>query len=748
MKKRLVSLVIVIVQLLCNCCITANAEDSIVKENLLMERSLSLSKISLFAKTGGSEFYTLYPEGVEKEDAYIGGFKSAQLDPLKENLYFYDTGLKVISRINIKDGKVYKVIGKPKSIKTLDYKTPVSFNEAELGKLIDFTFDKYGNIYILDSFGDNSDNRILKASIKDKKVSEISRLDELFLATEMYHPYEYDLTFSLTGLSKSSSTGDIYFYGNCNYSKKGYGVYHWQAPGTTLIVLKFNPQATSFDIVGGGSAVGSFATNKIPLNPGGSNYFSLKGLSFDHENKCYVSVSDYTNSQWISKSVRIDLNLESTPTFETFIGNDYSNVSDLGDGGLAENAYAGLIGSRFICCDVSGDIYVVDNGNNRIRKIFKEGDYITTVVGGGTESLSFGDSKSTRTVSLSSPHSLAIDKANNLFIVENNRILLVRDLITHESQEEELVKVANLTISKLAGIEVEDPKGEVSLPDLKLDYTYAGDRIVEVKGLNIPDGTNIKLLGVGDSADNSNPPFAKLSGGIASVPLKIDAGSTKVIKAETDPFIPAPGVYLPGTEPMSAQGELLAEPENLTPFRSEVNKTKNFLSLVSRFNFLNIANWQSAYYRYSWAAGNLMIKPASALDPDNLIKDATLVEFGPMQDSLYLNNIQGASGNITFSIWMRTDSENLNVPIGTGPTCNSFTLASNSTGCSHLTSLVTSTALNTNEGAVYKTVTVTPAWQKFTVTATNGASSVFIGGLGQTTNKKIYLWGVRLEQSQ
>ena len=96
---------------------------------------------------------------------------------------------------------------------------------------------------------------------------------------------------------------------------------------------------------------------------------------------------------------------------------------------------------------------------------------------------------------------------------------------------------------------------------------------------------------------------------------------------------------------------------------------------------------------------------------------------------------------------MRTDSENVNVPIGTGPICNRF-IGGDWTGCNHISSLISGTSFSNTGGAAYNTVTVTPTWQKFTVNNASGAGSVFIGGLGQTTNKKIYVWGARVEKSQ
>jgi len=730
--------------------LSVKAEDveQSLKELILKDRTIITGKASLFAKTGGSDYYTLYPDGVEKESAYIGGFKSVQPDPLGENVYFYDTGLKVIARINIKDGKVYKVIGKPKSTKTLDYKNAVSFNDAELGKLTDFTFDKYGNILVLDSYGaNNTDQRILKASIKDKTVKEIVKLNQLYTSPDKNPYLNYNFTFTLTGVS-SDPDYNAYIFGSTSFIKPGYGVDHWDPAKKSFVVLKYDPTTNTFQFYGGEpSLTGIGISTKITLNPSSSNYYSLKGLTFDYNKVCYLSAVDYIQSLWISKTVQFvpPSTTSTTSPEKTFIGNDTTtNSNDLGDGGLAENASAGPTGTRYVCNDKSGDLFVADSTTNRIRKIFKDGGFITTAVGGGEESLAFGEEKSAKLISLNSPLALYTDRANNLFIAESGRILTVKDLVTSFENPSLAVKIANLLISKVAGAEVNDPKGEISIPDLKLDYTYAGDQTIEVKGTNIPDGTNIKLLTVGE--ENTNPPAAKLALGIASIPVKIQAGSTKVIKAETDPFIPAPGVYLPGTEPQIQTLSLPPEPTNLNIKRTDVNKDGNLIPYSVRFNFSKIFGWLNSQYMYVWDLNNTKITENADMDPDNITKDATFIEFGPNNDTYFLNNLADATENVKFSIWMKSTSGNITVPIGLGPVCSRWT-SGTWTGCDHINSLNSSTTFNNAGGAISQSVTVTPTWQKFTVSGTAGAGSVFIGGLGKTINKKLYIWGARLEKS-
>jgi len=97
---------------------------------------------------------------------------------------------------------------------------------------------------------------------------------------------------------------------------------------------------------------------------------------------------------------------------------------------------------------------------------------------------------------------------------------------------------------------------------------------------------------------------------------------------------------------------------------------------------------------------------------------------------------------------MRTDSGNINVPIGTGPNCG---LESGYAFCS-APYYFSSNLLYPHLLFSYTTATVTPTWQKFSVTskAENIANNkvVYIGGLGQASSQKIYIWGARLEAAQ
>ena len=718
-------------------CFIPQASASAPPEAVLKERSLSNQTITLFAKAGSGDYYTLYPDGVKKEDAYIGGLRSAQLDPLEENIYFFDTTLKVIAKINLKDGKVSKVIGKPKSTASVNYSAPVKFADANLSKLIDFTFDKYGNIFILDNAGNSSSQnpRILKASLKDSSIKEVLNVSQYFQPNNTGYGYGFDLK----GLSYDKDK-NIFIYGSGVFPAPSYGVSQWEFSTVNgQLIIKFDVLSNIPEIYGGISRLTNIGFNpRLKLD---TQNLSVSGISFDHDKNCFLHGSASTSSGMaynFTDKVVTTTNTDGSVklTFERFLGDENTDPSELGDGGQAKSAYLSLTGPRCFCGDKSGDIFLADIATNRIRKVLHDTGLITTVAGGGKDSLSFGELKPLGSVSLNTPNSLLVDKSNNLYIVDSTRILLVKNLITHEEKPQQEVKTANLKITKIASLEIENPKGEVTVPDLTLDYTRAGDQNVEVRGENIPDGTNVKLLAVNsDGTTVQTNSQAKLTSGLAVIPVKVEAGTTKIIKAETDPFIPAPGVYLSGTEPQITAGVLPLPNE---PFVSSLNRntvnTNNFLPLGTRFNFSSLYDWKTYY------ADNLKTTNNSSSDPDNLAGDGTLFEFGSTQNTLFLDNIQIYGANAEFSVWMRTDSGNINVPIAIGGASSN-----------HQWYIAVNQPWN-SPSISYTSVTVTPQWQKFTIKSNANAlwnyKTVSIGGLAQTYNTKFYVWGAKVEQVQ
>jgi Concanavalin A-like lectin/glucanases superfamily/Immunoglobulin domain/Regulator of chromosome condensation (RCC1) repeat len=96
----------------------------------------------------------------------------------------------------------------------------------------------------------------------------------------------------------------------------------------------------------------------------------------------------------------------------TVAGNGNAGYS--GDGGLATNAT--LNAPTTVVVDSSGNLFISDFNNNRIREVYSNG-VITTIAGNGSAGYS-GDGSQATNASLSNPLAAALDGAGNLFIAD------------------------------------------------------------------------------------------------------------------------------------------------------------------------------------------------------------------------------------------------------------------------------------------------------------------------------------------
>ena len=95
-------------------------------------------------------------------------------------------------------------------------------------------------------------------------------------------------------------------------------------------------------------------------------------------------------------------------------------ISFSGDGGPATNAALAYPSS--VAVDEAGKLYIADEGNHRVRRVEPSG-VITTVAGTGSNGLS-GDEGPAITAQLDSPTGLALDNLGNLYIsdMDNHRV--------------------------------------------------------------------------------------------------------------------------------------------------------------------------------------------------------------------------------------------------------------------------------------------------------------------------------------
>ncbi len=115
----------------------------------------------------------------------------------------------------------------------------------------------------------------------------------------------------------------------------------------------------------------------------------------------------------------------STGDISTYAGN--GNSGPFGDGGPATSA--SLSTPTSITLDGAGNVYFADNGNNAIRRIDSITHIITTVAGTLGTSGSFGDGGTATHAKLNSPNGVALDGQGKLYIADTaNNVVRVVDL--------------------------------------------------------------------------------------------------------------------------------------------------------------------------------------------------------------------------------------------------------------------------------------------------------------------------------
>lgn len=122
-------------------------------------------------------------------------------------------------------------------------------------------------------------------------------------------------------------------------------------------------------------------------------------------------------------------------TIATFAGNGTQAGGYSGDGGAATSAT--LNGPAAILFDSSGNLYIADADNNRVRQVNSSG-VISTIAGNGTAGFAGdGQSATASGTELNKPSGLALDGSGNLYIADTGNY--------------EVRKVAGGTISTFAG---------------------------------------------------------------------------------------------------------------------------------------------------------------------------------------------------------------------------------------------------------------------------------------------------------
>jgi len=179
--------------------------------------------------------------------------------------------------------------------------------------------------------------------------------------------------------------------------------------------------AQDIDTVAGGGAAGGTAKSAFIAYPGGTVR--------DKAGNTYIS------SNWDHYVFK----LSTAGKVSVFAGQGYAGFS--GDNGPASSA--ALNEPAGLAMDSSGDLYIADAGNNRIRRVDAKTGTITTVAGSSTPNMFNtggygGDGGPATQALLNLPYTVAVDSQGNLFIADtlNYRIRRV------DAQSQEITTVA------------------------------------------------------------------------------------------------------------------------------------------------------------------------------------------------------------------------------------------------------------------------------------------------------------------
>jgi sugar lactone lactonase YvrE len=156
--------------------------------------------------------------------------------------------------------------------------------------------------------------------------------------------------------------------------------------------------------IAAGNGVGGFSGDGGPATS--ANLASPSGIAVDASGNLFIA--DQSNG----RIRRVDA---ATGVINTVAGNGGFSFS--GDGGPATSA--SLYFPTGIAVDSSGNLFIADTFNNRVREVAASTGFINTVAGNGIATFS-GDGGPATSASLSGPIGVAVDSSGNLFIADTN----------------------------------------------------------------------------------------------------------------------------------------------------------------------------------------------------------------------------------------------------------------------------------------------------------------------------------------
>ncbi len=296
--------------------------------------------------------------GIAATQALVGASQGIAIDPAG-NIYYWDGSSIVVRKVDT-NGIIKTVAGNGTLALAIvgsigDGGPATSAGFGTPGVFAGVAVDAAGNLYV----SDPGNKRVRKV--------DTSGIITTFAGTG-------NVIFSQPSGLALDSAGNLYV-----------------ADATLGRVYKVTPSGAGSVVAGGGTGDdGVAATSAYLLAP--------YGIAFDRQDNLYIAED--------RGRVR---KVDSSGVIHTVAGS--GSIGYSGDGGAATGAL--LFGVEGLAIDKSGNLYVADNANNRVRKVDTSG-IITTVVGTGVAGNS-GDNGLAINARIT-PGGLALDASGNLYI--------------------------------------------------------------------------------------------------------------------------------------------------------------------------------------------------------------------------------------------------------------------------------------------------------------------------------------------
>lgn len=286
------------------------------------------------------------------------------------NVYIADTGNAYIREITVSTGIINFIAGDG----AIGYSGDgAAANLAGLIEPFAIALDASGNVY----FTEPEDGRVRKITISTGDISTVVGNGNLGFSGDGGAATSAMMHLD-TGLAIDSS-GNLYIADSLNNRLR-------KVTGTTIATIA-------------GSGGFSYSGDGGPATAAQLN--APEAVAVDASGNVYVA--DTANN--------VVRQISAKGVISTIAGNGTAGFG--GDGGAATSAQ--LSAPQGVAVDASGNVFVSDTANARVRKI--SGGTITTVAGSATQGYA-GDGAAATSAQLNTPVGLAVDKSGNLYIAD------------------------------------------------------------------------------------------------------------------------------------------------------------------------------------------------------------------------------------------------------------------------------------------------------------------------------------------